>query len=264
MGAVNGLGLDGRVPPRIVEHHVAGGGQVQARAGGAQAEEKNRRRLGRSERPAVTSWRSLVSPVRMWVRNLAGGAFLFQDAQHLHELAEEQHLLVLRQQRLEQFKQACRSCRRRRRCRPAADGSKSGAGGSGRPGHEWCCRSNAAFGHGVHHLLAAAAQFGQVELPLGLAQLAIAPLLDAVGQVARDFALEAAQQQRAQFGREAAAGDALFVAGVFAARLVFFAELLLACPGSRAGRNPRCSKGPAGGSPGACRSGPGAGRPAIV
>ena len=46
---------------------------------------------------------------------------------------------------------------------------------------------------------------------------------------------EAAQQQRAQFGREAAAGDALFVAGVFAARFVFFAEFLLRAQGSPAG-----------------------------
>ena len=46
----------------------------------------------------------------------------------------------------------------------------------------------AAFGHRVHDLLAAAAQFGQVKLALRLAQFAIAPLLDAVGQIARHFA----------------------------------------------------------------------------
>ena len=81
----------------------------------------------------------------------------------------------------------------------------------------------------LHHLFAAAAQFRQIELSLRLAQLAIAPLLDAFGQIARDFCFKTAQKQRPQFGREAAAGNALLVFGVLAARLVLFAELLL-CP----------------------------------
>jgi hypothetical protein len=66
MGAVDGLGFDGGIPPGIVEDDVAGGGQVQARAGGAQAEQENRPVRDRFE-SLVTSWRSLVSPVRMWV-----------------------------------------------------------------------------------------------------------------------------------------------------------------------------------------------------
>jgi hypothetical protein len=38
--AVDGLRLDGRIPPRVVEHHVAGVGEVQARAGRARASEQ--------------------------------------------------------------------------------------------------------------------------------------------------------------------------------------------------------------------------------
>ena len=85
----------------------------------------------------------------------------------------------------------------------------------------------ALLGHGLHHLLAAAAQFGQVELALLVAQLAVAALLDAVGQILGHVLLEPAQQQRAQLGREPPAGDALGRFGVLAARLVGLGELLL-------------------------------------
>jgi len=40
MSAVNGLRFDGRIPPRIVEDDVAGRGEVEAGAGGAEAEEE--------------------------------------------------------------------------------------------------------------------------------------------------------------------------------------------------------------------------------
>ena len=48
MRAIDGLRFDGGIPPRIVEHHVAGGRQVQAGAGGAQAEQEHGRRWDRS------------------------------------------------------------------------------------------------------------------------------------------------------------------------------------------------------------------------
>ena len=85
----------------------------------------------------------------------------------------------------------------------------------------------ALLGHGLHDLLAAAAQFGQVELALLVAQLAVAALLDAVGQILRDVLLQPAQQQRAQLGREPAPGDALGRFGILAARLVGLGEMLL-------------------------------------
>ena len=73
------------------------------------------------------------------------------------------------------------------------------------------------FGDGLHDLLAAAAQFGQVKFALLFAQFAIAALLDAVGQILGDVLLQAAQQQRTQFGGKPPAGDALGDLGVFAA-----------------------------------------------
>ena len=41
MRAINRLRLDGGIPPRVVEDHVAGGGEVEAEAGGFQREEEN-------------------------------------------------------------------------------------------------------------------------------------------------------------------------------------------------------------------------------
>ena len=67
----------------------------------------------------------------------------------------------------------------------------------------------ALLGDGVHDLVAAAAQFGEVKFPLLVAERAIAPLLDAVGQILGDVLFQAAQQQRPQFGRKPAARDAL-------------------------------------------------------
>ena len=81
---------------------------------------------------------------------------------------------------------------------------------------------------GLHDLLAAAAQFGQVKFALRFAQFAIAALLDAIGQILGDMFFQAAQQQRAQLGGKPAAGDALGGIGVlFAAGLVGFGEMFL-------------------------------------
>ena len=41
VGAVDGLVFDGGIPPRIVEHDVARGGEVQAEAAGAQGDEED-------------------------------------------------------------------------------------------------------------------------------------------------------------------------------------------------------------------------------
>ena len=120
----------------------------------------------------------------MWVGNLARGAFLLQDFQHLDKLAEEQNLLALRHQRLEQFKKRVRLAGGgivADQLRMAANLAQAGQRRQDVNG----ASLQAALGHGIHDLLAAAAQFGQVKLPLLLAQLAIAPLLDAVRQIVR-------------------------------------------------------------------------------
>ena len=47
--------------------------------------------------------------------------------------------------------------------------------------------------HGFHHLVAAAAEFREVQFALFLAQRTVAAFLDAVGQILRDVLLQAAQ-----------------------------------------------------------------------
>ena len=42
VGAVDGLGLDGRVPPGVEQVNVLGGGQVQAEAAGFEADQEDR------------------------------------------------------------------------------------------------------------------------------------------------------------------------------------------------------------------------------
>ena len=109
-------------------------------------------------------------------------------------------------------------------------------------------------GDDLHDLVAAAAQFREIKFALLFAQFAIAALLDAVRQILRDVLLQAAQQERAQFGRKAAARDALGGFGVLhAARFVGFEEMFLRAEVSRVGRNPRCSTDRAGDFPAACR-----------
>src|SRR4051794_13407527 len=83
------------------------------------------------------------------------------------------------------------------------------------------------FGDRFHDLLAAATQFSQIKFPLVIAQLAIAALFDAVGQVFRNVLFQPAQEQRTQSGGEPSSSNALSGFGVFAARLVGFSEMVL-------------------------------------
>src|SRR5690606_19858716 len=46
VGAVDGLGLHRRVPPGVVEHHIAGGGEVEAGTGGLEREQEDGRAFG--------------------------------------------------------------------------------------------------------------------------------------------------------------------------------------------------------------------------
>ena len=55
-------------------------------------------------------------------------AFLLEQLEHLHELAEDENLLAFGQQRVEQFEQRFGLAGERNRCRRVADGSRSGAG----------------------------------------------------------------------------------------------------------------------------------------
>ncbi len=72
--------------------------------------------------------------------------------------------------------------------------------------------------HGLHDLVAAAAQFGEIKFPLLVAQRTIAALLDAIRQILGDVLFQAAQQQRAQLGRKPAARNTLGRLGLLATR----------------------------------------------
>src|SRR5437879_13271394 len=91
----------------------------------------------------------------------------------------------------------------------------------------------AFLGDGLHDLLAAAAQFGQVKFALLVTKLAIAALLDAIGQIFGDVLFQAAQEQGPKPGRKTAAGAALGRCGVVAARFAGSETLLLAGDATR-------------------------------
>ena len=144
--------------------------------------------------------------------------FLFQQVQHLHELAEDQNFLAFGNQRVEQFKQRLGLAGRgvvADELRMAANLAQARERGQ----HVHLALVEALLGDGLHDLVAAAAQFGEVKFPLLVAERAIAAFLDAVGQILGDVFLQAAQQQRAQLGRKPPARDALGRFGFLAARL---------------------------------------------
>src|SRR4051812_40503645 len=97
MRPIDSLGLDRGVPPRIVEHHVTGCSEIQTSAGSTQAEQEH-------------GWvRILLEGADdfLAVLGLAGkdvgadltlGAFSLEQLEHLDELAEDEHLLSLRDQ----------------------------------------------------------------------------------------------------------------------------------------------------------------------
>ena len=97
----------------------------------------------------------------------------------MDELAEDQHLLALGQERFQKFEEGLGLPRESvvaHQLRVAADLAQPGEGGQ----HVHLALGQALLGDALEHLIAAAAQFGQVELALFLAQDAVAAFLDAV------------------------------------------------------------------------------------
>src|SRR5438552_2961297 len=189
MRAIDGLGLDGWVPPRIVQDDVTGGSQVQPGARGAEAEEKHR-----SVRVVLEAIDDLLPVFRLARKDMRWDlpllAFLLQQLQHLHELAEQQDLLPFSYQRIEQLKQSL------------------GLAGNRIAPHEFRVAANLAqprqrsqhmdlaliktfFSHRFHYFLASASHFSQIKLALFLAQIASASLLYALRQVPGDKLFEA-------------------------------------------------------------------------
>ena len=199
------------------------------------------RRLRRKRRGWASSWKALhhVLAVLGFAGEEVGGDFAFpalalEEVEHLDELAEDEDLLAL-------LPAAGSSSSNRVSVLPEAVSLPTSVGWQ----QIWRRRVRAASTcmrlwarplvlEGLHDLIAAAAELGEVKLALVLAEIAVAAFLDAVGQVFGDLLLEAAEHEGAELGGEPAAVDAL-AGGFFAGRLVGFVEMPPVCRGSRAG-----------------------------
>ena len=112
MRAVNSLRLDGRIPPRIVKHHVARVRKIQARARSAQTEQEHAGIRVALER--VDNFLPILGLTGEQVRlDVARVTFLLQQREHLDELREHENLLPVLDQRVEQFEQRLRLAARR-------------------------------------------------------------------------------------------------------------------------------------------------------
>ena len=199
----------------IVEDDVAGGGQVQAGAGGAEAEQEH------AGVGIVLEGIDDFLPVFGLAGEDVGGDLALRGTRSSSSSSICTNWLKTRtfwpsaSSEFEQLEQGLGFARGgvvADEFGVAADLAQAGEGGQ----HVDLALVEALFGDGLHDLVAAAAQFGQIKFALFVAQLAIAALLDAVGQIFGDVLLEPAQKQRAQLGGEPAAGDALGGFGVFA------------------------------------------------
>ena len=231
MRPVDGLCLDGRVPPRVVQHHIAGVGEIQARARRAERQEEHARfRVGLEGIDHFHAPLGLAGQdVGLDPPLTAGG---LQELQHLHELGEQQDLVAGSQDGLEQFEKGLGLARNAVVAdEPGMAADLTQAGERRQDVHLGL--GHTLLLHGLHHLLAAAAQLGQVQLALIVVQLAVAAFLDAVGQVLGHLLLHAAQHDRAQLGAETAALGRTVPFGTVALGLVDLVEVLLVAQVSR-------------------------------
>ena len=82
---------------------------------------------------------------------------------------------------------------------PTSDGVTADLAQSREGGEHLHAAFGDAFGlDGLHDRVAAAAEFGEVKFALVRAQLAVVPLLDAIGQILGDLGFDAPQQDGAQ------------------------------------------------------------------
>src|SRR5207249_3237447 len=104
MGAVDGLHFHRRVPPRVEQHDVAGGREVQPKTAGLQGDQEDRRSVGvlksLDQVPAILGVACEVKmrPVALFDRPA-------QNVEHGDELRKDQHLVAFVHQRFEQVQQ---------------------------------------------------------------------------------------------------------------------------------------------------------------
>src|SRR5215210_874443 len=94
VGAVDGLGFDGGVPPRVEEVDVVGGGEVEAEAAGFQADEEEAASgIGLELLHQLLAVAGLAVQVEVW--ETGGVEPAAEDAQEAGELGEDQRLVLL-------------------------------------------------------------------------------------------------------------------------------------------------------------------------
>ena len=93
VGAINGLGFGGGIPPRIVEDNVAGGGEVKAGAGGFEGEKKDGDGgIGLEFFHEFLTVFGLAGEGEMG--DGLAGEFVGDEAEHCQELGEDEDLVV--------------------------------------------------------------------------------------------------------------------------------------------------------------------------
>jgi hypothetical protein len=223
VGAVDGLGFDGGIPPRIVQHDVAGGGEVEAGAGGAEGEEEH------GGACLVVEGADHFLPVlgiagEYMGGDVAGAALAFEDLSISTNWEKTRTFSPFSMRGSSNSKSVS--------VLPEAESLPTREGWQ----QIWRSRVRAAstcmrlwarplVGQRLHDLIAAATEFGEVQHALGFAEVAVAAFLDAVGQILGDLLLEAAQHERAELRGEAPARDALGGGVVATLRLVGFVEV---------------------------------------
>ena len=193
MGAVDGLRFHGGIPPGIEKHHVAGPRQVESGASRAQGDQEHaglRIGLERGHRFLAALGRAREHVVTHSARIHLGR----QQLEAFDELREEKHLVTLGQEWLEQLEEHVELSRPERVLSTrqrwmAADLAQ--AGEDAQDLHSMALHLLSCPEPGDQR--AAALQLEQVELALTRAELAVTPLLDAIGQLHRHLALETSE-----------------------------------------------------------------------
>jgi hypothetical protein len=225
VGTVDGLGFDSGIPPGIIEHDVTCGGEIEAGAGGPEAQEKKGGVGIVLER--VDHVLALFGLAGQDVSgNLAVAALFFQKLKHLDELAEDKNLLAFSEERFEQLEKGVGFSRGgivADQLGVATDLAQTSERGQ----DVHFAFGEALFLDGFKDLITAAAQFREVKFSLRVAQFAVAPFLDAFGEIFGDLSFEAAEHEGAQFGGEPAAGNFLGPSVVIPAGFVILAEVVL-------------------------------------
>ena len=208
--AVDGLVFHGGIPPRIEEHDVARGGEIQAEAAGAQRDEEDGAALRGLEvlhqRPAILgrTGEEKVTPVALHDLRL-------DEGEHFHELREDEDLVAFLHERLDHVHQRVEfRAFRLLALRSDERGMAADLPQAQQRGQDVEARFiELRIGLDVQQREARALEFGAVERGLFAVEFAEEILLDALGEVLGDLAFRAAQDEGPHPRGEPAAGEGI-------------------------------------------------------